>query len=31
MNEEVLSGIKGYGGSSCDGAIPIPDDIDNVI
>ena len=31
MNKEVLLRTDGYGRSPCDGTIPIPDDIDNIV
>lgn len=30
MYEQVLFGIDGYCGSSCNRTIPVPDDIDDV-
>lgn len=31
MNKEILLRIDGYGRSPCDGIIPFPDDIDNIV
>jgi len=31
MDEEVFLGANGYGGGPCDGTIPFPDDINNIV